>query len=169
MQGAIATAFGCPFEGDIGVEKPLALAQCYAALGIEEVTLGDTTGMATPRLVTQLCERLCAELPKTRFSLHFHNTRGIAMANVLAGLDIGIDTYESSFGGLGGCPFAVGATGNICSEDLLFLFEELGISTGVDLDAMIGVAKLVEALFGRPLPGQVMKAGRRLPLAPSTT
>jgi hydroxymethylglutaryl-CoA lyase len=165
LHGAIATAFGCPFEGEIKIRNLLKIARCYSHCGVRDVILGDTTGMATPPTVRRLCDALRSELPELRLSLHFHNTRGIGMANVLTGLDLGIDSYESSIGGLGGCPFAIGATGNVCSEDLVYLFKELGIETGIDLEALIVVAKTVESLFGRTLLGQVMKAGPRLPRA----
>lgn len=129
------------------------------------VGLGDTTGMATPPLVAERCRFLKAHVPDMPITLHFHNTRGIGLANVMAGLDEGIDRYESSFAGLGGCPFAPGATGNICTEDLVFLLHEMGIETGIDLEKLCAVARQVEQLVGRPLPGQVMKAGPRSSLA----
>jgi hydroxymethylglutaryl-CoA lyase len=118
--------------------------------------------MATPPVVTRTVEAIQSRYPEAIIALHFHNTRGIGLANVMNGLELGIREYESSFGGLGGCPFAPGATGNICTEDLCYLLEESGYDTGVDLEALIAVATRVEALIGRPLPGQVMKAGPRL-------
>jgi hydroxymethylglutaryl-CoA lyase len=118
--------------------------------------------MATPPTVTRAVAALRERLPQMRIALHFHNTRGVGLANVMVGLDLGVREYESSIGGLGGCPFAPGATGNICTEDLVYLLEESGYDTGVDLDALIGVAKRVEQVIGRTLPGQVMKAGPRL-------
>ena len=165
FHGAIATAFGCPYEGEVDIDKVLTVANCYADSGVSEITLGDTTGMATPPTVRRVCEALRVALPGLRLSLHFHNTRGIAMANVITGLDLGVENFESSIGGLGGCPFAVGATGNICSEDLVYLFDELGVASGIDLNRLVTVAKKVESFFGRTLPGQVMKAGQRLSLA----
>jgi hydroxymethylglutaryl-CoA lyase len=165
LHGAIATAFGCPFEGEISADKSLRIAQFYSDLGITDISLGDTTGMATPMTVYKLCEVIQLKLPHLRICLHFHNTRGIAMANVLTGLELGVDAYESSFGGLGGCPFAVGATGNVCTEDLLYLLHEMNLSTGVNLAEMIQIAREIEAFFGRTLPGQVMKAGPRLSTA----
>ncbi|TVQ29782.1 MAG: hydroxymethylglutaryl-CoA lyase [Geminicoccaceae bacterium] len=164
VQGAIATAFGCPFEGDVATAAVVDLAKAYADLGIRHVTLGDTTGMATPPLVRERCRALRAALPESEIALHFHNTRGIGLVNVYAGLLEGIDLYESAIGGLGGCPFAPGATGNICTEDLLYLLDECGIETGIDLAAVVAVAKRIEAEIGRELPGQVMKAGPRLAL-----
>lgn len=162
LRGAVACAFGCPFEGEVPVAAALRVVEAYAALGIDRLTLGDTTGMATPPTVTALVRAIADRFPAMRTALHFHNTRGVGLANVVVGLDLGVREFESSIGGLGGCPFAPGATGNICTEDLVYLLEESGYDTGVDLEALIGVAKQVEALIGRPLPGQVMKAGPRL-------
>lgn len=164
QKGAIACAFGCPFEGDI---SPLALKGIVAhfyGLGFRSLTLGDTTGMATPPLVYRRVSELKDAFPDLRLSLHFHNTRGIGLANVMAGLQSGVDSYESSIGGLGGCPFAPGASGNICTEDLVYLLHEMGIETGIDLDKLIHVAQHMERILGRTLPGQTMKAGPRLRL-----
>ena len=165
VSGAIATSFGCPFEGDVPVAQVGMIAKRFAELGFVGVGLGDTTGMATPPLVAERCRHLQAEVPDLPITLHFHNTRGIGLANVMAGLNEGIDRYESSFAGLGGCPFAPGATGNICTEDLVFLLHEMGIETGIDLEKLCGVARRVEEVVGRTLPGQVMKAGPRLALS----
>lgn len=165
VSGAIATSFGCPFEGDVSVEQVGMIAKRFFKLGMVGVGLGDTTGMATPPLVAERCRYLQDHVPELPITLHFHNTRGIGLANVMAGLDEGVDRYESSFAGLGGCPFAPGATGNICTEDLVFLLHEMGIETGIDLKKLCGVAKQVEEVVGRTLPGQVMKAGPRLSLS----
>ncbi len=162
LRGAVACAFGCPFEGEVPVDAALRIVDAYARLGVDRLSLGDTTGMATPPTVSRLVEAVRERFPELRLALHFHNTRGIGLANVMVGLDLGIREYESSIAGLGGCPFAPGATGNICTEDLVYLLEESGFHTGVDLPALIAVARRVEKLIGRPLPGQVMKAGPRL-------
>ena len=162
LRGAVACAFGCPFEGEVPVEAVLRIVGAYAKLGIDRLTLGDTTGMATPPAVARLVEAIGKRFPELPIALHFHNTRGVGLANVMLGLDLGIREYESSIAGLGGCPFAPGATGNICTEDLVYLLEESGFDTGIDLEALIAVARRVEAVIGRPLPGQVMKAGPRL-------
>jgi hydroxymethylglutaryl-CoA lyase len=164
VHGAIATAFGCPFEGDVPVAQVVRIARRFRELGMVGVNLGDTTGMATPPLVVERCRHLKKQVPELPITLHFHNTRGLGLVNVVAGLDEGVDSYESSFAGLGGCPFAPGATGNICTEDLVNLLNELGIETGIDLERLCGVARRVEEVIGRPLPGQVMKAGPRLSL-----
>lgn len=166
LHGAIAVAFGCPFEGDVPAEQVVRIAEQLVALGVSGLTLGDTTGMATPPIVRATCTALLERFPALPLSLHFHNTRGLGLVNVAAGLELGIDTYESSIGGLGGCPFAPGATGNVCTEDLVNYLHEIGIETGIDLAALTGVARRVEGVIGRTLPGQVMKAGDRRRLAP---
>lgn len=162
LRGAVACAFGCPFEGDVPVDAAMRVVDGYAALGFDALTLGDTTGMATPPTVARLVEAIRARHPRLPIALHFHNTRGVGLANVMVGLDLGVREFESSIGGLGGCPFAPGATGNICTEDLVYLLHESGFETGIDLAALIEVARHVESVIGRPLPGQVMKAGPRL-------
>jgi hydroxymethylglutaryl-CoA lyase len=162
--GAIAVAFGCPFEGDVPVERVVSIAKAYADLGVDHVTLGDTTGMATPSNVRALLRGLKDALPQVEFVLHLHNTRGVGLANVLVGLDEGVRRFDSCIGGLGGCPFAPGATGNICTEDLVYLLQESGWDTGIDLEKSIGVARMTEEAVGHPLVGQVMRAGPRLKL-----
>ena len=162
VQGGVATAFGCPFEGDVAPESVARIARFYRDLGIVDLNLGDTTGMATPATVKALLAALRESVPEMKITLHFHNTRGVGLANVMVGLAEGVNRYDSSIGGLGGCPFAAGATGNICTEDLVYLLEESGYETGVDLKRLIAVAKRTEAILGRELPGQVMKAGPRL-------
>ena len=164
VYGAIATAFGCPFEGDVPVEDVVKIARRYQDMGIKKVSLGDTTGMATPPLVRERCRALRAAAPEIDIALHFHNTRGVGLVCVYAGLLEGVTRYESSIGGLGGCPFAPKATGNICTEDLVYMLDECGVETGVDLAKLIAVAQRTEATIGRTLPGQLMKAGPRLEL-----
>jgi hydroxymethylglutaryl-CoA lyase len=166
VRGAVAVAFGCPFEGDVPVASVLRIIEAYEAAGVRHVSLGDTTGMATPPLVAERVAAIRERFPDIEIALHFHNTRGIGLANVLAGLDLGVREFESSIGGIGGCPFAPGATGNICTEDLVFLLHECGFSTGIDLEKLTRVARQVEEVVGHALPGQVMKAGPRLKLQP---
>ncbi|MEO7762473.1 MAG: hydroxymethylglutaryl-CoA lyase, partial [Casimicrobiaceae bacterium] len=139
VRGAVATAFGCPFEGEVSLDTVLRIIGTYIEGGARHITLGDTTGMATPPVVTRTVEAIRSRFPEAIISLHFHNTRGIGLANVMNGLELGIREYESSFGGLGGCPFAPGATGNICTEDLVYLLHECGYETGIDLDALAAV------------------------------
>lgn len=162
--GGIAVVFGCPFEGEVEFASVMRITQAYVDLGIDHVTLGDTTGMATPTNIRTNVRALKARFPAVEFSLHLHNTRGIGLANALVGLDEEIRRFDSSVGGLGGCPFAAGATGNICTEDLVFLLQESGYQTGVDLDKAIGVARQMEEALGKQLAGQVMRAGPRLRL-----
>ena len=131
-------------------------------MGFKGVTLGDTTGMATPPVVIDAINTIRDKVPDFEITLHFHNTRGVGLANVMTGLDQGIFNYESCFGGMGGCPFAPNATGNICTEDLIYLLHEMNIETGIDLAKTISIAKNVEKLVGHRLPGQVMRAGHRL-------
>jgi hydroxymethylglutaryl-CoA lyase len=161
VNAALAVVFGCPFEGDVDPEHVAGIIAQLRDMGIKAVTLGDTTGMATPPIVDRVVKLLQDRFPDVSFSLHFHNTRGIGLVNVMAGLACGIDKYESSFAGLGGCPFAPGASGNICTEDLVYMLHECGVDTGIDLPKLLDVARLVERIIGRELPGQVMKAGPR--------
>ena len=166
VSGAISTSFGCPFEGDVPAARVGEIAHRFQQLGFAGASLGDTTGMATPPLVAAAVAAVREAAPGLGLALHFHNTRGIGLANVMAGLELGVDKYESSFGGIGGCPFAPKATGNICTEDLVYLLEEMGIGTGVDLRKLSGIACDVEVAVGHELPGQIMKAGLRLDLHP---
>ena len=160
VSGGIATAFGCPFEGEVPPSQLVMMAKFYRdELGVHHIGLGDTTGMATPTTVRAALKALRAEVPDLEIGLHFHNTRGVGLACVMVGLDEGITYYDSSIGGLGGCPFAAGATGNICTEDLIYLLHETGYRTGVDLDRLIDVSLMTQEVIGRELPGQVMKAG----------
>jgi hydroxymethylglutaryl-CoA lyase len=138
------------------------LASCFAEAGYDSLTLGDTTGMATPPLVRATVQRLQSRLPGLKLNLHFHNTRGIGLVNLMEGLSLGITSYESSLAGIGGCPFAPGATGNVCTEDTVHLMQQLGVETGIDLERLCTVAQDLEQVLGRPLPGQVMRAGPRL-------
>ncbi|TRW99496.1 hydroxymethylglutaryl-CoA lyase [Paracoccus sp. M683] len=165
LQGAIATAFGCPFEGVVPVGAVVDQARAYRDLGMGHITLGDTTGMATPALVIERVEALAKAVPDVQIALHFHNTRGVGLACAYAGLALGVRHYESSIGGLGGCPFVPRATGNVPTEDLVYLMQESGVQTGTDLNRLIHAAQLAERIIGRELPGQVMKAGPRLQIA----
>jgi hydroxymethylglutaryl-CoA lyase len=166
VNASVATAFGCPFEGEVSAARVLDLVERLLALGADTITLADTTGMAHPRQVTALVGRVLDRFPELGLTLHFHNTRGMGLCNVLAGLLAGVTRYDASLGGLGGCPFAPGATGNVCTEDLAHMLEEMGIDTGIDLDALIAAARELERTLGRTLPGQVMKAGKRSQLHP---
>ena len=155
----LSVAFGCPYEGAVAPERVLDLCGRLMELGVEEVTFGDTTGMAYPTQVGELSHAYGERYPDVPLRLHFHNTRGMGLANVLAGLEAGVDRFDASVGGLGGSPYAPGATGNIPTEDLVHMLHEMGIETGVDLEALIGCARLLEYFLEHGLPGQVMKAG----------
>ncbi len=155
----LSVAFGCPYEGPVAQKKVLEFSGRLIELGAEEITYGDTTGMAYPTQVHELSEAYRQRYPQVPLRLHFHNTRGMGLANVLAALEVGVDRLDASVGGLGGSPYAAGATGNVPTEDLVHMLHEMGIETGVDLAALIGCARLLEGLLGHELPGQVMKAG----------
>jgi hydroxymethylglutaryl-CoA lyase len=160
VNGTISTSFGCPFEGDVAPERVLRFVERYLQLGVAGVTVADTTGMANPRQVRELTESIYKRFPDIDLTLHFHNTRGMGLANVLAGLEAGCRRYDGSIGGLGGCPFAPGATGNICTEDLVHMLWAMGYPTGVDLDRLIAVSKRLPAIVAHDVPGQVAKAGK---------
>lgn len=161
INGTIATAFGCPFEGDIAPQRVLWAAHEYLDMGMHSLTLADTTGMAHPRQVAELTTQVLALCERSALTLHFHNTRGMGLANIMAGLGAGALRFDASLGGIGGCPFAPGATGNICTEDLVHMLESDGIDTGVDLDALIAIARDLPGIVGHEVPGQVIRAGKR--------
>lgn len=167
VNATVATAFGCPFEGRQPEDKVLAQVDAYLRLRVDGVTLADTTGMANPRQVARLVARLLPVLGPERLTLHFHDTRGCGPANVLAAYEAGARRFDAALGGLGGCPFAPGASGNICTEDLVSMAHEMGLSTGLDLDALIGVSRGLPRLVGHGVPGQVSKAGRPCDLHPA--
>ncbi|MCF8567341.1 hydroxymethylglutaryl-CoA lyase [Alicyclobacillus tolerans] len=166
LHGGIATSFGCPFEGSVPVERVLRVVERYLELGVTAVGLADTTGMANPRQVQEIVEAVQKRWPDLEVHLHFHNTRGMGLANVFAGYLSGIRHFDASLGGIGGCPFAPGATGNICTEDTVHMLHEMGIETQINLDALISAAKRLEKQLGHSLPGQVMKAGKTSDLHP---
>ncbi|RUR54656.1 hydroxymethylglutaryl-CoA lyase [Vreelandella populi] len=167
INASLSTTFGCPFEGEVPEARVLELVEKLIVLGIQGVTLCDTTGMANPAQVKRLCDAVLERWPEMPFTLHFHNTRGMGLANALAAWQAGITRFDAALGGLGGCPFAPGATGNVCTEDLVHMFEAMGVDTGVDLDALLTVAATLPKLIGHDVPGQVVKAGkstRRYPM-----
>jgi hydroxymethylglutaryl-CoA lyase len=165
-QVIVSTAFGCPYEGDVPVSRVLDVAGRALADGADGISYGDTTGMATPSRVTALVGETRMRFPDAALNLHFHNTRGTGLANVLAALQLGVVDYDASVGGLGGCPYAPGATGNVCTEDLVHMVEDMGVDTGVNLDALLDAAREAERLVGRTLPSQVLRAGPRTRLTP---
>ena len=158
-EGVISVAFGCPYEGEVPPERVFEIAERLAEEGCEEIAFGDTTGMANPRQVGEFFAAARERLGGVELTAHFHNTRGQGLANVHAALEAGIDSFESAFGELGGCPVPPGSTGNIGTEDLVSMLEEMGISTGVDIGALVAASREVQDLLGRPLGAHVLTAG----------
>jgi hydroxymethylglutaryl-CoA lyase len=159
---SLSTTFGCPFEGHVAEDVVLRFVEKFRTLGLDGISLADTTGMANPRQVEELVGKVLERFPppaETYYTLHFHNTRGMGLANVLAGIRAGVRSFDGSISGLGGCPFAPGATGNICTEDMVNMLEDMGYDTRVDLAKLIACARLVPEIVGHDVPGQVMKAG----------
>jgi len=166
LNATVATAFGCPFEGKIDEDRVVSIVDTYREMGIQGITLADTTGMANPRQVARLVRRVLQRVPAGALTLHFHNTRGLGLANVLAAYEVGARRFDAALGGLGGCPFAPGASGNICTEDLVNLCDETGIPTDIDLQKLIALSRTLPALLGHDVPGQLMKAGRNSDVHP---
>jgi hydroxymethylglutaryl-CoA lyase len=158
-EGVISVSFGCPYEGHVPPERVFAIAERLAAAGCAEVAFGDTTGMANPAQVRDFFWAARERLPDVELTAHFHNTRGQGLANVLAALDAGVRSFESSFGELGGCPVPKGATGNIATEDLVSMLHEMGYTTGIDLERLLECAREVQRVLGRPLTGHLLTAG----------
>lgn len=159
---SLSASFGCPMEGVVPPSVVLGWADRIASLGVRGLTICDTTGMAHPAQVSELCATLRKRLPGVQLTLHFHNTRGMGLANVMAAVQQGIDRLDGSLGGLGGCPYAPGASGNICSEDAIHMLQAMGHETGIDLDALLQVARQLPAIVHHDVPGQLAKAGRTL-------
>jgi hydroxymethylglutaryl-CoA lyase len=161
-EAIVSTAFGCPYEGDIAPERVAQLAGHLIDAGADRLSFGDTTGMATPRRVDDVLDALDrAGIAPDRVGLHFHNTRGTALANVIAALGRGVVRFDASVGGLGGCPYAPGASGNAVTEDLVHMCTDMGIATGIDLDALLACAELAQEIVGRELPSALLHAGPR--------
>ena len=161
-EAIVSTAFGCPYEGDVAPERVAQIAGHLIDAGADKLSFGDTTGMATPRRVDDLLTELeRAAIAPARVGLHFHNTRGTALANVLAALDRGVAQFDASVGGLGGCPYAPGASGNAVTEDLVHMLHDMNIETGIDLDALLDCAQLAQQIVGRELPSALLHAGAR--------
>ena len=158
-EGVISVSFGCPYEGAVPPERVLAVAERLAAAGCEEISFGDTTGMANPRQVGEFFEAAGERLPAVQLTAHFHNTRGQGLANVVAAIEVGVRSYESSFGELGGCPVPPGATGNVATEDLVSMLHEMGFETGIDLHALLEAAREAQRVLGRPLGSHLLTAG----------
>ena len=163
---SLSCVFGCPMEGDVQEEQVFGFVQRFADLGVQGITLCDTTGMAFPSQVARITSHAIKCWPKTEFTLHFHNTRGMGLSNVLAAIDAGARQFDASLGGLGGCPYAPGASGNVCSEEIVHALQCMGYDTGVNLDLLIGASQSLPALIGHDVPSQIVKAGKRLDIHP---
>ena len=160
----VATSFGCPYEGDVDPSRVASIVDRVVADGADRVAFGDTTGMATPPRVRAVVSAVRERHPDLPLLLHFHNTRGTALANVLTALELGVTEFDASVGGLGGCPYAPGASGIVATEEVVHLLHDMGVDTGIDLAALIEAARLAEEIVGRELPSGVLRAGPRLPL-----
>jgi hydroxymethylglutaryl-CoA lyase len=164
---SLSTCFGCPMEGEVPLTVVQHYAQRFADLGVRGLTICDTTGMAHPAQVNRMVALLQLQLPHTQLTLHFHNTRGMGLANVLVAAEAGITRFDGSLGGLGGCPYAPGASGNICSEDAIHMLDAMGYDTGIDLNKLLHVARHLPEIVGHEVPSQVAKAGRITDLHPA--
>jgi hydroxymethylglutaryl-CoA lyase len=162
VRAYVSTVWGCPYEGDVDPKRALAITERLLELGCYQVSLGDTIGVGTPRQTEQILDVFLNKIAPDNLALHFHDTRGTALANALAGLALGVHDFDASIGGLGGCPYAPGAAGNVATEDLVYMLHGMGIETGLDLDKLVEVGKLAEKIIGRPLPGKVHQAGPKV-------
>ena len=165
VEGTISTAFGCPYEGDVPPERVVQVTRWMVDEGIDTISYGDTTGMGTPRRVAEVIEAIRAELPDVTMNMHFHDTRGTGLANVVTALQLGIDYFDASIGGMGGSPYAEGATGNIATEDLVHMLDDMEIETGIDLGSLLSAARLAQGFIPGSLPSKVLAAGPRSDVA----
>ena len=161
VRGYVSTAFGCPFEGPVAPERVADVCEELAGMGVFEVAVSDTIGIAHPGQVARVLDAVSGRVPISSIALHFHDTQGMALANVLAALDYGVSTFDSAAGGLGGCPFAPGATGNLATEDLVYMLDGLGVATGINLQALVAASAYLEPRIGHPLPSRCYQAMRR--------
>lgn len=157
-RGYISTVFGCPYEGNVHIEKVIRVSETLFEMGIGELSLGDTIGIANPKQVQEVLEVLLKRFPSDKLALHFHDTRGTALANILVSLDMGITSFDASLGGLGGCPYAPGASGNVSTDDLLYMLNGMGIHTGVDQKKLLSASRFIQDKIGRPLPSRSLQA-----------
>lgn len=158
VRGYVSTVFGCPYEGAVAADEVIRVTETLLEMGVSEVSLGDTIGVAHPRQVQEVLEVLLRRFPTERLAMHFHDTRGMAIANVLVSLELGLTTFDSSLGGLGGCPYAPGASGNIATDDLLYMLQGLGMETGIDGEKLQAAARFIQDKMGRPLMSHSMQA-----------
>jgi hydroxymethylglutaryl-CoA lyase len=159
VRAYVSTVWGCPYEGDVPVARSIEIARTLLELDCYQVSLGDTIGVGTPGQTKAIVSAFLAELPAEKLALHLHDTRGTALANCLVGLELGIRDFDASVGGIGGCPYAPGAAGNLATEDLIYMLGGMGIRTGIDLEKLVEAGRVAEAIIGRPLPGKVHQAG----------
>jgi hydroxymethylglutaryl-CoA lyase len=163
---SLSTAFGCPMEGDVPQDVVINYVSRFDNLGVRGVTICDTTGMAQPVQVHKMIDALHKQFKHLQLTMHFHNTRGMGLANILASVQSGITRFDGSLGGLGGCPYAPGASGNVCSEDAIHMVDAMGYDTGINIDVLLAIAKGLPQIVGHDVPGQVAKAGRIYDLHP---
>lgn len=161
VRGYVSTVWGCPYEGAVDPKAAIATARKLFDMGCYQVSLGDTIGSGTPRLTREIVTRALDALPNDAVAMHMHDTRGTALANIVVGLELGIRHFDASVGGLGGCPYAPGAAGNVATEDLVYMLHGMGVGTGIDLERLVEAAKAAESIVGRKLPGKVHQAGLR--------
>jgi hydroxymethylglutaryl-CoA lyase len=161
VRGYVSTGWGCPYEGDIDPRRVLDLSRQLLDLGCYEVSLGDTIGVGTPLQTKRILQLILSELPASKLAMHMHDTRGQALANVLVGLELGIRNFDAAIGGLGGCPYAPGASGNLATEDLVYMLHHMGLHTGIDPEKLFEAGQVAEAVVRRELPGRVHRAGLR--------
>lgn len=161
VRGYVSTVWGCPYEGDVPLAKSLAIAKKLYEMGCYQVSLGDTIGAGTPRLTREIMSAVLGELPLDAVAMHMHDTRGTALANILVGLEMGVRNFDASVGGMGGCPYAPGAAGNVATEDLVYMLHGMGVGTGIDLERLVEASRAAESIVGRKLPGKVHTAGIR--------
>jgi hydroxymethylglutaryl-CoA lyase len=161
VRAYVSTVWGCPYEGEIDPKRALAIAKKLVDMGCYQVSISDTIGVGTPRQTQKIVQMMLAEIPSETIAMHMHDTRGTALSNVLVGLELGIRTFDASIGGMGGCPYAPGAAGNVATEDLVYMLHGMGISTGTDLERLVEAGKAAESIVGRQLPGKVHQSGIR--------
>ncbi|MCE5173319.1 hydroxymethylglutaryl-CoA lyase [Paenibacillus profundus] len=159
VRGYVSTVFGCPYEGPVSIDEVIRVAETLFEMGIGELSLGDTIGIANPKQVQGVLDILLQRFDAKKLALHFHDTRGTALANILVSMDMGITTFDASVGGLGGCPYAPGASGNVASEDLLYMLDEMGIRTGVNQEKLLSAARFIQEKIGRDLPSRNLQVG----------
>jgi len=161
VRGYVSTVWGCPYEGDVDPKRSLAITKKLVEMGCYQVSISDTIGAGTPGQTKKILELVLGELPREKIAMHMHDTRGTALANILVGLEMGIRDFDASVGGLGGCPYAPGAAGNVATEDLVYMLHGMGIGTGIDLERLVEAGKAAESVVGRALPGKVHQSGVR--------